>query len=70
MKTILKIILSSLTLFCVLNRRSIKIPLIFYVGVLGYSKPKPLGCFTITNQPDEVLHSIFDVLERRSNEIS
>jgi len=39
-------------------------PLVFYVGYLDPRKPKPLGCFGITNVPGELFHLVFDVLER------
>ena len=40
-------------------------PLIFYVGNADPTKSVPTGAFGITSRPDELLHLVFDVLERR-----
>jgi CheY-like chemotaxis protein len=39
-------------------------PLIFYVGRLDRGRGAPAGAFDITDQPDEILHLVLDVLER------
>src|SRR5262249_4579102 len=41
------------------------IPLVFYVGKIDPNRRTPAGAFAITNRPDELMHYIFDVLERR-----
>ena len=41
------------------------IPLIFYVGIIDQSKPKPHSSAGITTHPGELLHLVFDVLERK-----
>lgn len=41
------------------------VPFIFYVGEIDPSKSKPLSSFGITAHPSELLHLVFDVLERR-----
>jgi len=38
---------------------------VFHVGELDTKRPTPLGAFGITNQPEPLLHYVFDVLERR-----
>lgn len=40
-------------------------PVVFYVGVLDERRGPPPGCAGITNRPDELLHLVLDVLERR-----
>lgn len=40
------------------------IPVIFYIGKVDSDRGTPRGAFDITDRPDEVLHSILDVLER------
>jgi CheY-like chemotaxis protein len=40
-------------------------PIIFYVGRVHRTKERPSGCFAITDRPDELLHYVFDALERR-----
>ena len=42
-----------------------RLPLIFYVGTLAPEKPVPVGAFNITHRPDELLHLVLDVLERK-----
>lgn len=51
-----------------LRQEKIVAPLIYYVGRVDPEKPPPMGAFAITNKPDELLHFVFDVLERRSSE--
>lgn len=41
-------------------------PVIFYIGVIDLDKGVPGRAFGITNRPDELLHLILDVLERKS----
>jgi response regulator RpfG family c-di-GMP phosphodiesterase len=48
-----------------LKGRHITSPIVFYVGRLSL-EPGPVGAFAITDRPDELLHYVFDVLERRS----
>lgn len=48
-----------------LKGRHIASPIVFYVGRLN-QEPGPVGAFAITDRPDELLHYVFDVLERRS----
>jgi CheY-like chemotaxis protein len=38
---------------------------IFYVGQLDKRRGLPIGAFGITNQPEPLLHYVFDVLERQ-----
>lgn len=40
-------------------------PVVFYVSRLPRDTPPPAGAFGITNDPDELLHLILDVLERK-----
>jgi len=40
-------------------------PVVFYVGAFNRTEGIPPGAFAITNRPDELLHSVFDILERR-----
>ncbi len=40
-------------------------PVVYYAGQLDRNRGTPAGAFGITNRPDELLHSVFDVLERR-----
>ncbi|MEJ2207065.1 MAG: response regulator [Gemmatimonadota bacterium] len=40
-------------------------PVIFYVGAVDEGRGLPPGSAGITNQPDELLHLVLDVLERR-----
>jgi CheY-like chemotaxis protein len=49
-------------------RRSVRTPVIFYVGDLNRRRERPAGAFAITNRPDELLHYVLDVLERRDAE--
>lgn len=42
------------------------IPVIFYVGSINKEKPIPIGSFGITNRPDELLHLVLDILERKA----
>jgi CheY-like chemotaxis protein len=41
-------------------------PIIYYTGYVDEAKGVPPGAFGITDRPDEVLHLILDVLERRA----
>ncbi len=41
------------------------VPAIFYVAQVDPERPAPAGALAITNLPDQLLHSVFDVLERR-----
>ena len=47
-----------------LGSKGVSTPLIFYIGDLDNSRPKPRGSFGITNVPSELFHLTFDVLER------
>ena len=38
---------------------------LFYVGQVDQDRSPPAGAFASTNRPDELLHYVFDVLERR-----
>jgi CheY-like chemotaxis protein len=48
-----------------LRRAAGAAPVIFYVRRLDPGRPPPAGAFGITNDPDELLHLVFDVLERK-----
>jgi CheY-like chemotaxis protein len=48
-----------------LREKRLMTPVIYYVGGLDPSRSTPDGAFAITNRPDELLHYVFDVLERR-----
>lgn len=50
-----------------LLRRSANTPVVYYVGKLDRTQGTPVGAFGITNRPDELLHYVFDVLERRED---
>jgi CheY-like chemotaxis protein len=39
-------------------------PVIFYVAFLNKRRGVPEGAFAITNRPDDLLHSVLDILER------
>lgn len=52
----------------ILLGRSFSVPVIYYVDALNARQGTPRGAFAITNRPDEVLHFVFDVLERRPAE--
>jgi AcrR family transcriptional regulator/CheY-like chemotaxis protein len=41
------------------------VPVIFYIGRLDPDQAKPPGSFGITNRPEELVHLILDVLERK-----
>ena len=43
------------------------VPVIFYVGSFTPQQGTPAMAFGITNRPDELLHLMLDVLERRHN---
>lgn len=45
--------------------RGLDTPIVFYVGTIDQDRPTPAGAFAITNRPDELMHYIFDLLERR-----
>lgn len=47
------------------RKKSERVPFIFYVGTLNTEKPTPVGAFGITHRPDELLHLVLDVLERK-----
>jgi CheY-like chemotaxis protein len=47
------------------KKKSERVPFIFYVGTLDTERPIPLGAFGITHRPDELLHLVLDVLERK-----
>lgn len=40
-------------------------PVVYYVGDLDPSRGTPVGSFGITRRPDELLHLVLDVLERK-----
>jgi AcrR family transcriptional regulator len=40
-------------------------PVIFYVGRVDVERPAPPGSFGITDDPEELVHLVLDVLERR-----
>jgi eukaryotic-like serine/threonine-protein kinase len=48
-----------------LKVRDLEIPVIYYVFNAGPHQDRPLGSFGITTRPDELVHLILDVLERR-----
>ena len=54
---------AGLRLLAEIRNRGIEAPVIFYVGRIDPSVPP--GAFGITVRPDELLHYILDVLERR-----
>jgi CheY-like chemotaxis protein len=56
---------AGITLLDLLRARNIRTPLIFYIGAIDHTKPKPIGSFAITNLAAELFHYLFDVLERR-----
>lgn len=41
------------------------LPAIFYIGNFNAKDGVPLGAFGITNRPDELVHLILDILERK-----
>lgn len=41
------------------------VPVIFYIGIYDPKLGIPPGAFGITNRPDELLHLVFDALERK-----
>ena len=43
-------------------------PVVFYVGRVNQHL-RPVGAFSITDRPDELLHYVFDVLERRKHRV-
>ncbi|NIW80883.1 MAG: response regulator [Calditrichae bacterium] len=47
------------------SRQKKRVPVIFYVGTIDPEKGVPPKAFGITHRPDELLHLILDVLERR-----
>ena len=51
-----------------LSRRRYGTPIVYYAGRLDRTRGAPAGAFGITNRPDELLHYVFDVLERREVE--
>ncbi len=48
-----------------IRSQAVQVPLVFYVMARETDRDRPLGSFGITNQPDELIHLVFDVLERR-----
>ncbi len=42
-----------------------RLPVIFYIGVIDPQRGIPPGAFGITNRPDELLHLVLDVMERK-----
>jgi len=48
-----------------LREEKFTLPLIFYIGDLDRSLGCPAQAFGITDRPDELLHLILDVLERK-----
>jgi CheY-like chemotaxis protein len=51
------------------QKRGISAPMIYYVGNIARKHRTPIRAFAITNRPDEVLHYVFDVLERRDDNV-
>lgn len=47
-----------------LRRHTPSTPVIFYVGTLRPDRGPPAGAFGITNDPEELVHLVFDALER------
>lgn len=41
------------------------IPALFYIGNFNVQDSVPMGAFGITNRPDELLHLVLDILERK-----
>jgi CheY-like chemotaxis protein len=56
---------AGLTLLDRLRKESQRPAVIFYVGVFNPEKGIPPLAFGITNRPDELLHLVLDVLERK-----
>jgi len=52
-----------------LQKQGINSPVIYYVGTIRAEHGIPLQAFAITNRPDELLHYVFDVLERRHGDL-
>lgn len=48
-----------------LSASDLDIPIVFYVSKLDPKRPIPAGAFGITNRADELLHYVFDLIERR-----
>ncbi|MBN1349335.1 response regulator [candidate division KSB1 bacterium] len=48
-----------------LVEKNLSLPTIFYIGEFDPAKGSPGYAFGITNRPDELLHLILDILERR-----
>jgi len=48
-----------------LVKRGLDIPVIFYVGKYDKERGTPAHAFGITDRPDQMLHLIFDALERK-----
>ena len=51
-----------------LTLRKLITPVLYYVGELDRARGTPPGAFGITNRPDQLLHYVLDVLERRGAE--
>jgi CheY-like chemotaxis protein len=58
---------AGLELLRVARQRGIRAPVIFYVGKVLQSLGTPAGAFAITDRPDDLLHLILDVLERKAS---
>ncbi len=46
-------------------KRKIDIPLIYYVGNYDRERGVPLNSFGMTDRPDQFLHLVFDIIERK-----
>lgn len=46
-------------------KREFDFPVIFYVGMYDKERGTPAHAFGITDRPDQMLHLVFDVLERK-----
>ena len=56
---------AGLELLEALQAREVETPIVFYVAQLDSDREIPRGAFGFTNRPDELMHMIFDILERR-----
>jgi hypothetical protein len=48
-------------------KRKIDIPLIYYVGNYDRERGVPANAFGMTDRPDQLLHLVFDVIERKKS---
>lgn len=48
-------------------KRKIDIPLIYYVGNYDQERGVPANAFGMTDRPDQLLHLVFDVIERKKS---